>query len=106
VAKKRKNKMNIRSSNDLGDVLKNFDDRIQHIEHFIGFQTKLLNANILRISAIIDILIENKLLTNEDITKKSEEIMDEIKKQAKDLKKIDDINELSDLLNSNDVGHA
>jgi hypothetical protein len=106
MAKKRKNTVPIRNTNDLNVILNDISNRLIQLENFAALQSKLLNANILRIAAIVDILIEKKILTNKKIDKKSEEIIKEIKEKAKEYQKSDEQNALASLLQSDDFGNA
>jgi len=108
MAKKKQNMVN-RNSNDLAVVLQSIIDRLNHIENFVFVQSKLLNTTILRNTAILDILIEKGILTRDEVEKKSDEILKEIKEKAKELTESDnDINFLKHLieLNDDDIGHA
>lgn len=106
MAKKTKNTTPIRNTNDLATVLGDIHHRLMQLENFAVLQSKLLNANILRFAAVIDILIDKKMLTHKKIEEKSEEIIKEVKEKAKEFQKDDVQNALAILLQSDDFGNA
>lgn len=106
MAKQKKSILD-KNTNDLTDILNDLNERLIHLENFVVMQSKLLNTNILRSAAIIEILEEKGMITVEEIDKKSEEILKDVKEKAKELNKSDiDSVDLINALNSDDVGHA
>ena len=105
-AKKRKNILTDRNANELSNILRDFDERLLHFENFVVLQSKLLNTNILRTAAIVDILIEKELITEEEIEKRTGEILYEVKLKAKEVKEEADTETVLNKLHSEDMGHA
>jgi len=102
--------LNNNTPDPLSMVLNEFNDRLNHLESFGILQSKLLNANILRTAAIVEILIKKKILTNDAIEKESKKILKEVKEKAKEESKQTEADSVSialaRMLNSDDVGHA
>ena len=105
MAKRRKNILSDKNSKQLPDILEDLYSRLIYIEDFMIMQSKLLNTNILRTTAILDILIEKKILTEKEIEKRTKDILDEVKLKSKELRKGEQENILREL-DSDKIGHA
>lgn len=108
MAKKKKKIFTDKNTDALTSVLNDFNERLLQIENFAILQSKLLNANILNVSALIYILIDKGILTEQDIRDKSQSILDELKIKTSDFnesaEKFESI--LKSVTDSDDMGHA
>lgn len=90
-------------SND--EILNELLDRLNMLENFVMMQSKLLNTNILRTAAIVELLSKKKKLTHEAVEQESKKLLAEIKEQSKNLKE-ETIFDLSDMIDDENIGHA
>jgi nicotinamide mononucleotide adenylyltransferase len=79
-------------------------ERLDMLENFVIMQSKLLNTNILRTAAIVELLSKKKKLTHEAVEKKSKELLAEIKEKSEKYRE-GTIFDLADMIDD-EVGHA
>jgi hypothetical protein len=92
--------------NEKDNVINELRDRLELLENFVMMQSKLLNTNILRTAAIVELLSKKKKLTHEAVEKQAKKLLAEIKEQSEKYRE-GTIFDLADMIdNDDDVGHA
>jgi hypothetical protein len=105
MPKKNKNILSDVNGKQLTDILDDLYSRMLHIEDFMIIQSKLLNTNILKTTAIIELLVSKKIVTEKQIEKKMKSVLDEVKLKSEEWKKRDQ-ESILEKLDSDDMGHA
>lgn len=87
------------------NIVQELNDRLLRVESLSNIQSKMLNANILKLASLVEILTKKGDITEEEIDSRAKEILIEVRKQQEELEEKYE-SDVQNMMETDDIGHA